>query len=224
MSARQVLTRERALAAALRVVDRDGLDGLTMRALGRELGLDPMAVYHHLPNKAAILDGVVEAVIAEVPVDMPRDAPWTEQLASLARGYRAALRRHPNTLPAVATRPDISPAAFRILDTALGILLPAGFDPAGALGAVHATSCFVIGHALDESAVPTSVEEERALAESAARQRDLLETGSYPHLAEAATAAGLVGPDDSFEAGLGALIAGFEMRLPPAEGIASISG
>ena len=68
------LSRERAIAAALTIVDRDGLDGLTMRALGRELRADPMAVYHHLPNKEAILDGVVEAVLSEIPLDPRRRA------------------------------------------------------------------------------------------------------------------------------------------------------
>ena len=73
MSAR--LTRERVVAAALGIVDREGLDALTMRALGRTLGVDPMAVYHHLPNKAAILDAVAEAVIAEVPADPDAGLP-----------------------------------------------------------------------------------------------------------------------------------------------------
>ncbi len=145
------LTRDVVVAAALEIVDRDGLDALTMRALGRELGVDPMAVYHHLPNKAAILDGVVEAVLREVPLDAPPGRLWTERLAVVARGYRDALRAHPNALPVVATRPDVTPAALRILDTALGILLEAGLDPADALRAVHAASCFVVGHALDES-------------------------------------------------------------------------
>jgi TetR/AcrR family transcriptional regulator, tetracycline repressor protein len=200
------LTREVVVAAALEIVDRDGLDGLTMRALGRELSVDPMAVYHHLPNKAAILDGVVEAVLREVPLDGPAGLSWTERLATVARGYRDALRAHPNALPIVATRPDVTPAALRILDTALGILLEAGLDPASALKAVHAASCFVVGHALDESGL--GVGEEISIAETAAAQQQLLESGDYPNLATAALAGEEIGADDTFETGLAALLSG----------------
>ena len=210
---RTPLTRERVVATALRIVDRDGLDALTMRALGRELGVDPMAVYHHLPNKAAILDGVVEAVLGEVPLDAPGELPWTEELAALARGYRDALRAHPNALPVVATRPDVSPAALRLLDTALGILLRAGFDAADALKAVHTASCLVVGHALDESGLAVAASEELSVADVAAMQRRGLETGEYPNLAAAAPAADGLAADDSFEAGLAALIAGFRPSI-----------
>ena len=200
------LTREVVVAAALEIVDRDGLDALTMRALGRELGVDPMAVYHHLPNKAAILDGVVEAVLGEVPLDAPAGLPWTDRLVAVARGYRDALRAHPNALPVVATRPDVTPAALRILETALGILLEAGLDPAAALKAVHAASCFVVGHALDESGL--GVGEEISIAEAAAAQQQLLESGEYPNLAAAALAGEEIRADDTFETGLAALLSG----------------
>jgi TetR/AcrR family transcriptional regulator, tetracycline repressor protein len=212
------ITREVVVVAALEIVDRDGLDGLTMRALGRELGVDPMAVYHHLPNKAAVLDGVVEAVLREVPLDAPAGLPWEERLGALARGYRDALRAHPHALPVVATRPDVTPAALRILDTALGILLEAGLDPAEALKAVHAASCFVVGHALDESGLGAG--EELVIAEAAAAQQHLLESGDYPNLAAAALAGEEIQADDTFETGLAALLAGLapEPRGPSRRG------
>lgn len=212
------LTREVVVAAALEIVDRDGLDALTMRALGRELGVDPMAVYHHLPNKAAILDGVVETVLREVPLDAPAGLPWTERLAAVARGYRNALRAHPNALPAVATRPDVTPAALRILDNALGILLEAGLDPPSALKAVHAASCFVVGHALDESGLGAG--DEFSIAETAAAQQQLLESGDYPNLAAAALAGEEIRADDTFETGLAALLSGLapEPRRPSRRG------
>jgi len=206
---RTPLTRERVVAAALRIVDRAGLDGLTMRTLGRELRVDPMAVYHHLPNKAAVLDGVAEAVLAEVPLDAPPALPWTERFAGLARGYRGALRAHPHALSVVATRPDVSPAALALLDATLGILLQAGFAPVAALEALHAASCFVLGHTLDESGLGDT-------AEAAAAQRVMLESGEFPNLDAVASAGGSVTPDDTFEAGLAALIAGFRVAAPDA--------
>jgi TetR/AcrR family transcriptional regulator, tetracycline repressor protein len=214
-SRRRPLSRDRVVTAALRIVDQQGLDALTMRALGRELRVDPMAVYHHLPNKAAILDGVVEAVLREVNVEVPAGRTWTDRLAGLAHGYRDALQAHPNALPVVATRPDISAAALRILDTALGILLRAGFEPADALKAVHATSTFVMGHALDEAGLPLGVTEDLSVAEIAAAQQEVVGSGDYPNLVEVAGVAADLGPDDTFEAGLAALIAGFNGNLSP---------
>jgi TetR/AcrR family transcriptional regulator, tetracycline repressor protein len=201
---RNALTRERVIGAALAIVDRDGLDALTMRALGRELGVDPMAVYHHLPNKAAVLDGVVEAVLAEVPLRTDPALDWTERLAALARRYRDALRAHPNALPVVATRTDVTPPALAILDRAVEILLDAGVEPRRALLAVHALSCFVVGHALDELGLGADAGEPGA----AARQRELVASGAYPTLARAATEAADAGPEDSFELGLAALLRG----------------
>lgn len=94
---------------ALDIVDRDSLDGLTMRALGRELGADPMAAYYHLPNKTAVLDGIVEAVWSELDLPEPSSQPWQERLEAIARAIRDTLRRHPNALPILATRPPTSP-------------------------------------------------------------------------------------------------------------------
>jgi TetR/AcrR family tetracycline transcriptional repressor len=207
---RNALTRERVIGAALAIVDRDGLDALTMRTLGRELGVDPMAVYHHLPNKAAVLDGVVEAVLAEVPLDQEPGLGWADRTVVLARGYRDSLRAHPNTIPVVATRTDVTRPALAILDRAVGILLDAGFEPRRALLAVHSLSCFVVGHALDELGLAAEPGESSA---AAARQRELLESGAYPSLATAASAAVDASPEDSFELGLEALLRGLEPRL-----------
>ena len=204
---RNALTRERVIGAALAIVDRDGLDALTMRALGRELGVDPMAVYHHLPNKAAVLDGVVEAVLAEVPLEPNPGLDWAERTARLARGYRDSLRAHPSAIPVVATRTDVTPPALAILDRAVEILLDAGFEPRRALLAVHSLSCFVVGHALDELGLAAEPGEPSA---AAARQRELLESGAYPSLATVAGEAADAGPDDSFELGLEALLRGLE--------------
>ena len=202
---RNALSRDRVVRAALAIVDRDGLDALTMRALGRELGVDPMAVYHHLPNKAAVLDGVVEAVLAEVPLDTEPGRDWAEQTAALARGYRDALRAHPNALPLVATRTDVTPPALATLDRAVRILLDAGFEPRRALLAVHSLSCFVVGHALDELGVAGDPGEPAA---AAARQRELLDSGAYPSLATAASDAAAAGAEESFDLGLAALLRG----------------
>jgi AcrR family transcriptional regulator len=81
---------------ALALIDRDGLDALSMRKLGAELGNDPMAVYHYLPNKAALYDGVVEAIYVEMDLDgLSPSGDWREYLAGSVRRMREVLRRHP---------------------------------------------------------------------------------------------------------------------------------
>ena len=78
------ITREVVLAAALEIIDRDGADGLSMRRLARALGRDPMILYRHAPNKAALLDGVAETVLAQLKVDSA-DRDWATQLRAVAR-------------------------------------------------------------------------------------------------------------------------------------------
>lgn len=79
------ITRERILECALEIIDRDGIDGLSMRRLGKALGRDPMTLYRHAPNKAALLDGVAELVFEELEVDTG-DGDWATQLREVARG------------------------------------------------------------------------------------------------------------------------------------------
>src|ERR1700704_6027768 len=82
------ITREAVLAAALEIIDRDGAEALSMRRLARALDRDPMILYRHAPNKAALLDGVVETVLAQLHVDSA-DPDWAGQLREVARRYRA---------------------------------------------------------------------------------------------------------------------------------------
>ena len=97
------LTREVLTAAALRIVDGDGLDALSMRRLGLELGVDPMAAYRHIPNKGILLDGIVEAVMAEIETDaVDASLPWPDQLRMLALSYLTTLMAHPHAAPLIA--------------------------------------------------------------------------------------------------------------------------
>ena len=78
------ITRELVLATALEIIDRDGADALSMRRLGAALDRDPMILYRHAPGKAALLDGVVETVLAQLRVD-PADPDWSAQLRAVVR-------------------------------------------------------------------------------------------------------------------------------------------
>src|SRR5262245_41029454 len=99
------LTRERIREAALRVVDAAGPEGLSMRRLAAELGVDPMAVYHYFPGKRAILLALVEDVFAAMgPIDST--ARWQDQLREWARAYRALARAHPGLALSIVGDPE----------------------------------------------------------------------------------------------------------------------
>ena len=149
------VTREVVLAAALEIVDRDGADGLTMRRLARALNRDPMILYRHARNKAALLDGVAETVLAQLKVDAA-DPDWPAQLRAVARNYRALALAHPHAVPLIVTRPLATPLGLRPLGTlrpledVLTLLTRAGFSGSEALHIYRALFGFLHGHVLNE--------------------------------------------------------------------------
>ena len=149
------ITREAVLAAALDIIDRDGADALSMRRLARALDRDPMILYRHAPNKAALLDGVAETVLAQLHVDSA-DPDWAGQLRQVARRFRALALAHPHVVPLIVTRPLATPLALRPLGTLrplediLALLTRAGFSGLDALHIYRALFGFLHGHVLDE--------------------------------------------------------------------------
>jgi AcrR family transcriptional regulator len=149
------VTREVVLSTALDLIDRDGADGLSMRRLARALNRDPMILYRHAPNKAALLDGVVEVVLAQLNVD-PADPDWAAQLRAVARDYRQLALAHPHVVPLLVTRPLATPLALRPpgtlrpLEDVLALLTRAGFSGPDALHIYRALFGFLHGHVLDE--------------------------------------------------------------------------
>lgn len=145
------LTAERIETAALGIVDREGVDALTMRRLGAELGVEAMSLYYHVPTKDVLLGRVASRVAGEVTLDVPPDAPWRDGLRALGVAMRAALQAHPRAVPIVATRPLDPEAGRRFIGPVLGPLLAGGFAEATAFLAIQSVAAFVIGHALAEA-------------------------------------------------------------------------
>jgi AcrR family transcriptional regulator len=149
------ITRDVVLAAALEIIDRDGVDALSMRRLARALGRDPMILYRHAPNKAALLDGVAETVLAQLKVDST-DRDWAAQLRTVARDYRRLALAHPHVVPLLVTRPVATPLALRPqgtlrpLEDVLTLLTRAGFSGPDALHIYRALFGFLHGHVLNE--------------------------------------------------------------------------
>jgi AcrR family transcriptional regulator len=215
------ITRELVLATALEIIDRHGVDALSMRRLGGALGRDPMILYRHAPGKAALLDGVVETLLAQLSVD-PADPDWTAQLRKVAREYRALALAHPNVVPLLVTRPLATPLALRPrgtlrpLEDLLALLISAGFSGPDALHIYRAFFGFLNGHVLNEL---------QELVENPDETDDLLRLGmhhlplgEFPLLRGLAHA--LAGYDGAaeLERGLDILIIGLATTLSPAAG------
>ncbi|MGN6441257.1 MAG: TetR/AcrR family transcriptional regulator C-terminal domain-containing protein [Arthrobacter sp.] len=149
------LSRDIVLAKALELVDAEGLDALSMRRLGQELGRDPMSLYRYAENRAALLDGVTELVLNQLSIH-PEDPDWKAQLRKIAHSLRALALQHPNVVPLLVTRPLSTPLGLRPLGTLrpleqiLSLLGAAGFSPADALHVYRAYYGFLYGHILNE--------------------------------------------------------------------------
>jgi AcrR family transcriptional regulator len=164
-----------------------------MRRLGAELGVDPMAVYYHIPNKEALLDAIVEAVMGEIDLgcDDPAAAPG-ERILVAARAYRDVMLAHGNALPIVLSRGPATPVAMRPVELLLGVLRDAGLPPVLAMAGMNVIAAAVRGAvAMAGSGRAHHAPEQRA-ALAAAFPAD-----QFPYLHEAMSAP--AGPCDPFE-------------------------
>lgn len=151
-AARPRLSREAVLRAAVELADETGTAALTMRKLAERLGVEAMSLYHHLPNKDAILDGMVDAVFAEVSV--PSGVAWQDAMRERARSLRAALNRHPWAVGLLDSRSNPGFETLRHHDAVIGCLLEGGFSIAGAAHAFSALDSYIYGFVLQETTMP----------------------------------------------------------------------
>lgn len=209
------LTRRKILEVALRLVDDDGLPALTMRSLGAELGVDPMAVYKHLANKDALLDGVAELLWSTVDVPDDADTAWKERLRLIARSLRRLAHSHPNTYP-LLFRTCLSEPALRVFDAQLGTLKGAGFTPDVAAQAVRALVTYAVGYGMAELS-PLLMNQLQGSdvsdVQRVVRVMQVLPRDLPPGLAEVACVVCECDVDDQFDFGLELIIGGLEARL-----------
>jgi AcrR family transcriptional regulator len=211
---REPLTRERVLRAAIDVADEAGGDrSLTIRSLAQRLGVQPMAVYHHVANKREILDGILDLVFAEM--ELPAlDGEWRAEIARRARSARAVLGRHPWAIPLLQSGTEPGPATLRHHDAVIGCLRRAGFSVQMTAHAYALLDSYVYGFALSEAALPIHGPESVAEVAEAMARRHPLE--GYPHLAEFSTEH-IMRPDydfgSEFEFGLQLVLEGLARSL-----------
>jgi len=147
------LSRERVLRGAIAVADAAGIEALTIRSLARELGVKPMAIYYHVPNKSAILDGIVDLVFAEIELPA-NDGDWRSELVRRANSARRVLSRHHWAIGLMESRRSPGPATLRHHDAVIGTLRRAGFSVEMTAHAYALLDSYVYGFALQEAAMP----------------------------------------------------------------------
>jgi AcrR family transcriptional regulator len=200
VTARVRLNRDRVLAAAVALADREGAEALTVRRLAEDLSVHPTSLYNHVPSKEAILDGVVERLFDDV--DLPDEVEtWQEWVRAIAACFRDLARAHPGAFMVLTRRPAETARAYRITEIGLEAFERGGFGQVEAVQAVRGISLAVLGLALNECppmgdwVEPTPYDEELA---------------AFPRLVEAAVALEQADPDEDghWDTLIDALVAG----------------
>jgi AcrR family transcriptional regulator len=175
------LTRERVLRAAVGLADTGGIDALTMRRLGEELGVEAMSLYKHVANKDDLLDGMIDSVFGEIYLPAG-GTDWRTSMRQRASSVREVMARHRWAVGLMESRTAPGPATLRHHDAVLGTLREAGFSVELAAHAFSALDSYLYGFALQERSLPFDTAEQTA--EAAEMILAQLPADDYPHLTE----------------------------------------
>ncbi|MBS2549347.1 TetR/AcrR family transcriptional regulator C-terminal domain-containing protein [Catenulispora sp. NL8] len=219
---RNTLTADQIVQAAIAHLDEEGLDGLTMRALGKRLDVAATAVYWHIKTKDELVRLAADAAWAEVELPDPARVGWRAAAVRTATSSHAMFTRHPWMGQAFGGYLLYGPGKSRHDDHLLAVYEAAGFAPADADRAAAAVFTYVLGNALAPAAMVALNRrlaiggEDAARAFAEAQENSVAIARTFPRLREridspAASYAGT--PEDSFELGLTGMLDGFQARL-----------
>jgi len=203
------LTRDRIVRTALEVIDADGLDALTMRRLGKDLGVDPMAIYYHLPNKSALYDAILDDVVGSLAnAQLPDDLPFEDFMLEAGTLYRNVLLAHVRALPLLTLRPLRTEHTLAVAEVILARCIDIGLSPGEAMAALNAFGQYIAGETTLYAQHLDSGEyhEETPMADLATT----LDPGRFPNLVRIIAEDASMGFEDSFEFALRAFARGLE--------------
>jgi len=210
---RDPLTRDRVVDAAIVLADETGIEALSMRKLGVAMGVEAMSLYNHVANKVDLLDGMIDAVFAEV--GLPSDhAGWRRAMRERAISVRRVLRRHRWAIGLMESRTTPGPATLAHHDAVIGVLRRGGFTVEQTAHAFSLLDSYIYGFALQEKGLPFEGPEQTA--EVAAAIFAGFPADAYPHFVELTTQHVLQpGYDygDEFVFGLDLILDGLERLL-----------
>ena len=205
------LSRERIAAAAMALVDREGLEALSTRRLGEALGCEAMSIYHHFPSKAHLMDVLVDQMLADARVELLPEWGWLERLRRTAHGFRAMALEHPKFFPYFAVHRLNTRAGVAYIDGVIGILRAAGFSDRDAATHFRTIGYYLTGAALDETSGYAKGPSAAEPVSNATIEAD------FSNLAAAAPFFRPGHFQATFEAGLEMLLAGIERAHPNIE-------
>lgn len=204
------LSRERIIVAAAGVADAGGLGAVSMRSVGRALGVEAMSLYHHVPSKDALLDALADWVVRQV--DLPEiGTPWRPALEQVANACRTVYSQHPWVISLIDSRTTPGPALMRHHDHVLGCLFAQGFSTDLAAHAFAVLDSYVFGVVITEVQLPFAPGGAEEFSEGLE-----LSAADYPHLARLIEELVVGGDYDfgrEFDYGLGLILDQLEVRL-----------
>jgi AcrR family transcriptional regulator len=210
---REPLTRERIVRSALRIMDEEGLAAVTMRRIGRDLGVEAMSLYNHVQDKDEILQAVCEEVLAGFR--LPQVEEWTEATREAAREYRRILLAHPNVITLMTERkaPIANPDSLRAYEFALDLFRTAGLSPADAVMAFHAFGGYILGYVTMELGPMVGGTQDEAHVVAQEQMARLVATANLPRIREALPYFAECDVEAQFEFGLDLLIGGIRATI-----------
>jgi AcrR family transcriptional regulator len=184
------------LQAAVALADEAGLEAFSMRGLAQELGVVPMALYKHVANKEALLDGMVDVVFSEIELPSA-DPDWRSAMRYRAISTREALKRHSWAIGLMESRHP-GPANLRNHNAVMGCLREAGFSFEMAIHAYSAQDAYIYGFAIQEHDL--GFETPQSAGQAAKNRADRIGAfDEYPYLAEVVTRLPEIGYDNALE-------------------------
>jgi AcrR family transcriptional regulator len=209
-SARPPLDRDQIVAAALRIVDAEGIDALSLRRLADALGVTAMSIYWHVRDKAELLELVGHAVLAEVEIP-PVRGDWREQLRDVHVAMIGALQRHPNTVDILIGRARFGAGGLALFERILASLLGAGFSTEAAFDAYSSLYLFTLGFMATSNRTP----EFREIQREGLLYMLTLPEDRFPSIRAVAPVIGRRSMEDQFAIALDIQIEGIAARLAP---------
>jgi AcrR family transcriptional regulator len=208
---RAPLSRDRILDAAVALADRDGIEAVSMRRLGQELGVEAMSLYKHVEGKDDVLSGIADRIAADFQLPDP-DRPWRVAIRDCAIAAHAVLLRHPWAGPLLESMPTPGPARLAYLDAVVGVLRRAGFSLPEVAHAFGALDSHLYGFTMQVVSWPFDAGD---MPDVAAEMVETMDADRYPNLVAMGSMVASSGqriPVD-FTFGLDLLLDGLERRL-----------
>ena len=204
MSSPNPLSRERILRCAVAVADQDGIDAASLRRVAGELGVHVTSIYHHVPTKEALLDGIVEELFASVDVPLG-EVTWEQWVRRFVAAVARLAHEHPGSFGVLLRRPVQGPRATATFEAGLAAFHRAGMDVPEAYGAVKSVALSVVGVCVEQAYAAGGGDRELATNVAALSRQDFPEMHEVSAIADDVDVVGVL---------VEVLVAGLAARLP----------